>query len=138
MTKTAAFGGYTIDFKGRKETAEDIFGSKPIPPSEMTKLIWVYVKANKLSNKPEKVKAPRDVLNDYYISTDWEEFEMDEYIRIAKEAGATKDELKTLKKIEKLDEDEFEDEIEDNHQVLYKSLGKDSKPKKPKKVKKSK
>ena len=32
-----AFGGYAISFAGRKETAEQIFGKKPIAPSEMTK-----------------------------------------------------------------------------------------------------
>lgn len=46
-----AFGGYAISFAGRKETAEQIFGKKPIPPSEMTKKIWAFVKSKKLSNK---------------------------------------------------------------------------------------
>ena len=36
-TKKPAFGGYAISFAGRKETAEQIFGKKPIAPSEMTK-----------------------------------------------------------------------------------------------------
>lgn len=45
------FGGYTISFKGRKETVEDVFGSKPIPPSEMTKKLWAFVKRKKLSSK---------------------------------------------------------------------------------------
>lgn len=46
-----AFGGYTVNFAGRKETAEQIFGRKPIVPSEMTKKIWAYVKSNNLSNR---------------------------------------------------------------------------------------
>ncbi len=46
-----AFGGYTINFRGRKETVEDVFGSSPLAPSEMTKKIWAYVKRHKLSNK---------------------------------------------------------------------------------------
>jgi len=46
-----AFGGYTISFKGRKETVEQVFGSAPIAPSQMTKKLWVFVKAKKLSNK---------------------------------------------------------------------------------------
>lgn len=46
-----AFGGYTINFKGRKDSVEKVFGSKPIGPSEMTKKIWAYVKRNKLSKK---------------------------------------------------------------------------------------
>jgi len=51
MANKPAFGGYTINFAGRSETVEEVFGSKPIAPSEMTKLIWKFVKANKLSNK---------------------------------------------------------------------------------------
>lgn len=46
-----AFGGYAISFAGRKETAEEIFGKKPIAPSEMTKKIWAFVKAKNLSNR---------------------------------------------------------------------------------------
>lgn len=46
-----AFGGYQINFKGRKETVEDVFGSHPIAPSEMTKKIWAYVKKHKLAGK---------------------------------------------------------------------------------------
>ncbi len=46
-----AFGGYKISFAGRKETAEKIFGAEPIPPSQMTKKIWDFVKANNLSSK---------------------------------------------------------------------------------------
>ena len=49
--KKAAFGGYTINFAGCGETLADVFGSKPIPPSAMTKKIWEYVKKNKLSGK---------------------------------------------------------------------------------------
>jgi len=46
-----AFGGYSINFKGCDDTIEKVFGSKPIGPSEMTKLIWAYVKKNKLAGK---------------------------------------------------------------------------------------
>ena len=49
--KKPAFGGYAISFAGRKETAEQIFGKKPIAPSEMTKKIWAFVKAKSLSNR---------------------------------------------------------------------------------------
>ena len=51
MPAKKAFGGYQISFKGRKETMEDVFGSHPIAPSEMTKKIWTFVKAKKLSSK---------------------------------------------------------------------------------------
>lgn len=46
-----AFGGYSICFKGRKETMEQVFGSGKLAPSEMTKKIWVYIKAKKLAGK---------------------------------------------------------------------------------------
>ncbi|QUC64754.1 hypothetical protein NsoK4_00205 [Nitrosopumilus sp. K4] len=46
-----AFGGYAISFAGRKETVEQVFGKKPIAPSEMTKKIWAFVKAKSLSNR---------------------------------------------------------------------------------------
>ena len=49
--KKPAFGGYAISFAGRKETAEQIFGKKPIAPSEMTKKIWAFVKSKSLSNR---------------------------------------------------------------------------------------
>lgn len=51
MAAKKHFGGYTINFKGRKETAEDIFGSKPVAPSEMTKKLWHYIKSKKISGK---------------------------------------------------------------------------------------
>ena len=49
--KKPAFGGYAINFAGRKETVEQVFGNKPIAPSEMTKKIWVFIKSNHLSNR---------------------------------------------------------------------------------------
>jgi hypothetical protein len=50
-TKKKAFGGYAISFAGRKETVEDVFGKKPVAPSEMTKKIWVFIKSKKLANR---------------------------------------------------------------------------------------
>ena len=49
--KKAAFGGYAINFAGRTETVEQVFGKKPIAPSEMTKKIWAFVKSKGLSNR---------------------------------------------------------------------------------------
>lgn len=46
-----AFGGYKISFKGRKETVEEVFGSKDLAPSEMTKKLWVFIKSKKLAGK---------------------------------------------------------------------------------------
>ncbi len=50
-SKKPAFGGYAINFAGREETVEQVFGNKPIAPSEMTKKIWVIIKSNHLSNR---------------------------------------------------------------------------------------
>ena len=49
--KKAAFGGYAINFAGRTETVEQVFGKKPLAPSEMTKKIWAFVKSKGLSNR---------------------------------------------------------------------------------------
>ena len=45
------FGGYTISFKNRKETLEQVFGKDSIPPSQMTKKLWKFVKAKRLGHK---------------------------------------------------------------------------------------
>ena len=50
-TKKLPFGGYAISFSGRSETVEEVFGKSPVTPSEMTKRIWKFVKAKKLSNR---------------------------------------------------------------------------------------
>ena len=49
--KKLAFGGYSINFKGCKDTVEAVFGGTPIGPSDMTKKLWVYVKRKKLAGK---------------------------------------------------------------------------------------
>lgn len=49
--KRAAFGGYAISFKGCGDSAEKIFGSKPIGPSVMTKKLWAYVKRKRLAKR---------------------------------------------------------------------------------------
>ena len=51
MAKKKPFGGYSINFKGRKDTMEAVMGAAPIGPSEMTKKIWAYVKRKKLAKK---------------------------------------------------------------------------------------
>jgi hypothetical protein len=51
QSKKPAVGGYAINFAGCKETVEQVFGNKPIAPSEMTKKIWAFVKAKSLSNR---------------------------------------------------------------------------------------
>ena len=45
------FGGYAINFKNRKETLEQVFGKTAIPPSQMTKKLWKFVKAKRLGHK---------------------------------------------------------------------------------------
>ena len=51
MAAKKPFGGYAVNFRGRKETVEDVFGSKPVTPSEMTKKLWAFVKSKKLAGK---------------------------------------------------------------------------------------
>jgi hypothetical protein len=46
-----AFGGYSICFKGRKETVEQVFGSGKLAPSEMTKKLWHFIKGKHLAGK---------------------------------------------------------------------------------------
>ena len=46
-----AFGGYSINFKNRKETIEQVFGKADIPPSLMTKKLWNFIKAKGLGHK---------------------------------------------------------------------------------------
>ncbi|MCH8323567.1 MAG: hypothetical protein IH813_00430 [Thaumarchaeota archaeon] len=50
-SKRKPFGGYAINFAGRTETVEQIFGTKPVTPSEMTKKIWIFIKSRQLANK---------------------------------------------------------------------------------------
>jgi len=45
------FGGYTLNFKNRKETLEQVFGKASIPPSQMTKKLWKFIKAKRLGHK---------------------------------------------------------------------------------------
>ena len=49
--KKKPFGGYAISFSGRTETVEEVFGKGAVTPSEMTKKIWKFIKAKKLSNR---------------------------------------------------------------------------------------
>lgn len=49
--KKKPFGGYSISFKGREETLEQVFGKGDITPSQMTKKIWTFVKAKRLASK---------------------------------------------------------------------------------------
>ena len=46
-----AFGGYSISFKNRVESLEQIFGKADIPTSEMTKKLWKFIKKKRLCHK---------------------------------------------------------------------------------------
>jgi len=48
-TKRKPFGGYNISFVGCTETLEQVFGKKGVTPSEMTKLLWKYIKKHKIA-----------------------------------------------------------------------------------------
>ena len=50
-TKKKAFGGYSISFKNRDESLEQVFGKGNLAPSEMTKKLWKFIKSKKLANK---------------------------------------------------------------------------------------
>jgi len=47
--KKKPFGGYSISFAGREETLEDVFGTRPVTPAKMTKLLWEFIKRRKKS-----------------------------------------------------------------------------------------
>lgn len=51
MAKKKPFGGYSISFKGAKDTLEQVFGTAALAPSEMTKKLWNYVKRKRLAGK---------------------------------------------------------------------------------------
>ncbi len=51
MAKKKAFGGYSISFKGVKNTLEDVFGKAALAPSEMTKKLWQFIKKKKIAGK---------------------------------------------------------------------------------------
>ena len=48
---TKAFGGYSVSFKNRDETLEQVFGKTGIAPSEMTKKLWKFIKNKRLGHK---------------------------------------------------------------------------------------
>lgn len=50
-SKKKLFGGYTLVFIDCTETLEEVFGKKPISPSEMTKILWKYIKKWHLGGK---------------------------------------------------------------------------------------
>lgn len=47
--KKKPFGGYAISFAGRKETVEQVFGRANVAPSQMTKKLWIFIKAKRLA-----------------------------------------------------------------------------------------
>jgi len=46
-----AFGGYSISFKNREESLEQVFGKANIAPSQMTKKLWKFIKNKRLGKK---------------------------------------------------------------------------------------
>ena len=51
MAAKKAFGGYKICFKGCAHSMEEVFGKEDLPPSEMTKKLWTYIKKHKIAGK---------------------------------------------------------------------------------------
>ena len=50
-SKKKPFGGYSISFKGRDETLEQVFGSGDVAPSQMTKKLWNFIKSKRLASR---------------------------------------------------------------------------------------
>lgn len=48
---TEQFGGYKLDFAGRTETMEQVFGTGNLSPGAMTKTLWDFVKSQGLERK---------------------------------------------------------------------------------------
>ena len=47
-----AFGGYAVSFKKVEDVPlKKVFGTGDLPPSQMTKKLWQFVKRNKLATK---------------------------------------------------------------------------------------
>jgi hypothetical protein len=51
MAKRKPFGGFSISFKGCKDTVESVFGGVPVGPAVMTKKLWGYIKRKRLAKK---------------------------------------------------------------------------------------
>ncbi len=49
MAKAKPFGGYNIKFENCHESMEKVFGKKPLTPSEMTKVLWKFIKKHRLT-----------------------------------------------------------------------------------------
>ena len=50
-TKKKVFGRYSISYKNRDESLEQVFGKGNLAPSEMTKKLWKFIKSKRLANK---------------------------------------------------------------------------------------
>lgn len=60
--KRKPFGGVVVDFAGRNfpnDTLEYIFGTRPITPPQMTKMLWSTIKRKGLLIVPKKKKKRR-------------------------------------------------------------------------------
>lgn len=101
--KKAPFGGRTVTFKGATDTAEEIFGSAEIAPSQMVKKIWDYVKENKRLLVPDQ--TPLQKYMSYLDGFEFEEdFEEKGLISASKAAGVGKGALSKMSEIFKLQE----------------------------------
>ena len=111
--KKPAFGGYSINFGEVEDTTlGEVFGTDDMPPSEMTKKIWAFVKENELSNKPVKTFAN---LQEYWDDTEYDDMDLDKVEEILETMKATDKAHKLVKAIFKKQTkkpDEFEKEID--------------------------
>ena len=44
---------YEIDFSNCEETLKEVFGNKPIPPTEMTRRLWNFIKKKNIGKKTQ-------------------------------------------------------------------------------------
>lgn len=45
------FQNYKIDFSKTDATLRDVFGDEPIPPTEMSKKLWAFIKEKGIAGK---------------------------------------------------------------------------------------
>jgi len=137
--KKPAFGGYSINFGQVEDTTlGEVFGTDDMPPSEMTKRIWAFVKENELSNKP-----PAPVYNkllEYWDNNELEDMKLKEVVSIMEEMEVEEKafvDVKAIFKKQKKNIDDFETEFDKFIDVLV-AASKAKNAKTGKKGKKSK
>lgn len=68
----------TVCFDGCMESAEDLFGDKPISPSVMTKILWTYIRVNGVPNasEPSRKRIAKGATTSTVAERDFDELDM--------------------------------------------------------------